>query len=80
MAKYMKVVNHKKGKVDLTSLGTNIGEYYPTELHYKSDGAIGDKPSFTIVMREPNGSSVYGQFSLDTLNECLKELGYKSIK
>ncbi len=50
------------------------------ELHYKSDGAIGDKPSMVIVLdRSPSDPKIYGQFSLETLKEALGELGYKVL-
>lgn len=55
-------------------------EFRPVELHYKSDGAIGDKPSMVIVLdRSPSDPKIYGQFSLETLKEALGELGYKVL-
>lgn len=53
-------------------------ELQPKELHYLVKGAKGDKPSFAMVMGDLKGDLVVvGQFSLETLTDCLKELGYE---
>ncbi len=53
----------------------------PTEIHYKSDGAVGDKPSFAIVMepRIPH-IKIVGELSLEMLNNALQEIGYEIKK
>ena len=54
-------------------------EMRPVELHMKEDGDNGDEPSFAIVMVGRKGSAV-GQFSLNTIRDCLNQLGYDIIK
>lgn len=71
--------NWGKGKVGLTApAGCKVRELRPTELHLKEDGAIGDRPSITIVLT-PHPSEhekIFGQISVDMLNEAFNELGY----
>lgn len=76
MAKFMKVFNHGNEQIDLSGIGVTSKECVPTELHHKNNGSVDEKPSFVIVMKMPSGLSVYGQLSLETLSECLNELGY----
>lgn len=81
MAKYMTVTNHHNGKIDLRHLGKNAFEAVPIEFHYKEDGTIDDLSSIAIVMNvielEVN---VFGEMSLNTLKECLNEVGYDIVK
>jgi hypothetical protein len=58
-----------------------LAEMIFTELHFKADGAIGDKPSFCLVFdkwdpQTNKGIRVYAQISLERLNHALAELGY----
>lgn len=77
MNEFMKVINHGENQIDLTHIGTEVVQARPTELHFKTNGSIDDKPSFVIVMRYATGAAVYGQFTLDTLEDCLEQLGYE---
>lgn len=79
MAKYIKVivVNHGDGKIELKNLGSRYAAAIPVELHYKANGSLKDEPSFAMVMEMPTGFKVYGEFSLQTLSDCLEELGYE---
>jgi len=77
MAKEMKVVNHGASTINLRHLGTDIIQMMPSELHYKTNGSTSDGPSFAMVLQGPIGIYVVGQFTLDTLQECLGELGYE---
>ena len=79
MSKAFIAVNHGTGPIDLRHLGA-ADEMRPTEIHLKEDGAIGDKPSFTIVMTALGRTPKFGQLSLEMLNEALNELGYEIIK
>lgn len=78
----MKAVNHGTGQVDLRHLedtGLVPMEMRPSELHLKEDGTKTNGPSFTLVL-ERGPMRVYGQVSLDMLNEALGELGYTIIQ
>lgn len=78
MEDFIKVFNHGIGPIDLTHLGTSV-EMRPTELHYKVDGDTENNPSFCIVMDMPGPFAVphvYAQFSLNTIQKALAELGY----
>ena len=78
MAKYMKVFNHGKNLITLTDV--NVPAYVPIELHFKEDGSVTDGPTFAIVLAGPTGSNIFGELSLETLGECLDELGYHILK
>lgn len=81
MAKYMNVVNHGKGQIDLRHLGKDAYRAKPTEFHFKENGAIDDGPSIAIVMSAVGiGISIFGEMSITTLQECLDEVGYTLIK
>jgi len=85
MAKEMKVINHKAGKIDLRYLGTHVKEFKPIELHHMDHGSVTDEASFAVVMELlliQSKVPIYavGQFSLVTLQECLNELGYEIKK
>lgn len=84
MSKPFKGVNWGKKQIKLY----DAFEMLPVEIHLKEDGAIGDRPSFCIVMssRHPDGINpdvtlpcVFGQISLDMLNDGLKDIGYKVV-
>lgn len=70
-------INHGTGPIKLVGPST---ELRPTEIHLKEDGAVGDKPSVAIVMRDIFGEFVMGQLSLEMWNEGLKDIGYKIVK
>ena len=87
MDKPLKTLNWGKLKIDFSSSRYHyIQEMRPTEIHLKEDGSINNKPSFAIVMsRDEIGAEeyhypIYGQISLEMLNEGLKELGYEIVK
>ena len=80
--------DHGTGPIDLNKWGNvgKISEMRPVELHHKSNGSIREKPSFAIVLVDSLHDSditdnmVYGQISLEMLNDGLKEIGYKLVK
>lgn len=78
MAKFIRVFNHGKGKIEIPS--PILSEAIPVELHFKEDGALNNKPSFAMVMTAPILGRIFGQLSLETLQECLNELGYSITK
>jgi hypothetical protein len=51
-------------------------EVTPTSLQLKEDGGLGNKPSFCMTFKDYNDNLYYGQFSLDTIKDCFKQLGY----
>jgi hypothetical protein len=74
----MEVINHGTNRIDLTNnILLQMG--YPTEFHFKEDGARNDKPSIVIIIRT-GFTDIAGEMSLNTLNECLNEVGYKIIE
>jgi hypothetical protein len=77
--KFVKGTNVGTDKIILKGYST-IVEVRPVEIFLKEDGAIGDKPSFAIVMTGLMGTAVFGQLSLETWNEALKDVGYKIVK
>lgn len=81
--KDFKGTNHRKNMIDLTRHKGLLLELRPTEIHLKEDGALGGKPSFTIVMTHPHESIdmvVCGQLSFDMWNEGLADIGYEIVK
>jgi hypothetical protein len=69
--------------VDLTEVirGRPAIQMKPVQLHHKANGAIGDKPSFVIVMAHPDDRAiVFGQISLDMLTKALDQVGYSLTK
>lgn len=77
MSEFIKVTNHGANPMDLRHIGGTAKELRPTELHFNTNGSVDDKPTFAIVMQHPSGLNVYGQFSLNTLRDCLNELGFE---
>ena len=73
-----------KGQIDFRKYqekGYMIQEMMPVEIYHKADGAIGDKSSFYIVMNSDFYKSiVYGQISLEMLNQKLNRIGYEMIR
>ncbi len=74
-------IDHGTKKIDLGHLfkgnkSTYIGR--PTEIHHKADGAIGDKPSFCIVM-VGHTAVMAGEISLNMLNDGLNDIGYEIV-
>lgn len=80
--KEFKGFNHGTGSVALglaNATGLNTDQKRPVQIHLKEDGAIGDKPSFCLVLT--NGREVtIGQISLEMFNEGLADIGYKLVK
>lgn len=72
-------VDHGNNKIDLSHLQGRAFEFRPVEIHHKADDSVKDQPSFTIVMKH-GYSNVYGQISLEMLNEALQDIGYRVIK
>lgn len=76
MAKFIRTKIWEKSPMFIDS-DVSLHQGRPDELHLLKDGAIGDKPSFVIVMDVPGcRSKVFGQFSLETIQQCFYELGY----
>lgn len=74
----IKTYNHGTGPVDLRHLNQASIQCTPIEMHLKTDGSLTDKPSFTIVMILPLiNQPVHGQYTLETFQKCLDELGYE---
>lgn len=80
MAQFIKVVDWGEKQIDLRPIAFNSMEAMPVELHHKTNGSVDGKPSFVMVMQTPSKYNIFGQFSLETLKECLDELGYKIEK
>lgn len=76
MQKFVKTIDCGKGPVNLSHLRPLPVEFRITEMHHKADGAIDDSPSFAFVLWHPVERNIVGQISLNTLTECLNELGY----
>jgi hypothetical protein len=79
MNKDFKAFNHDTGQIDLSKFGNAI-QMKPIEIHLKEDGSIENKPSFAIVMADPNIGYVFGQISLKMLNEGLADIGYELVR
>lgn len=80
MEKPFKGINHGTGQIDLTH-HKEIEEFSPVEIHLKEDGSLKNEPSFAIVLTSPySRTQVFGQISLEMLNEGLDDVGYEIIK
>lgn len=79
MAQFIKVFNHGKNPIDLTHLENPI-HFSPKELHFKANGTLNGKPSLVMVMEDRFKNVVWGEFSLNSLMDCLDELGYEIIE
>lgn len=77
MNKFMKVINHGANPIDLSHIGSTSKEVRPVELHYNTNGSLNGTPTIAIVMEFEYGLKVYGQMSLDTLDDCMNQLGYE---
>lgn len=70
-------IDHGAHHIDLTHLQI-LGEFKPTEVHFKENGAEGDNPSLAIVMATPiTGGFVFGQISVEMFNEGLADIGWE---
>lgn len=88
--KLFKAFDWGTGQIDLTHHEVKMLELKPLEIHHKSNGTINSGPVFGIVMGIPkdignapevkNAPMIYGQISLEMLNEGLAEIGYEIIK
>lgn len=64
----------------LIAVEENLVELRPTRLYHLPEGALGDKPSFIIMLEHPQlDYKVIGQFSLSTLRSLLTEFGYNIV-
>lgn len=79
MNKFMTVKNHGEEKIDVSHIPSIVLEAVPTELHFKTNGALFDTPSIAIVMKVAH-IHVIGEISLNTLSDCMDQLGYKIVK
>lgn len=84
MKKPFSGINHKNKQINLSNFNP-IFESKPIEIHLKEDGAVNadgtDSPSFTILLKhEISGVYVYGQISLNMMNDGLKDIGYQITK
>ena len=79
MIKDFTAYNHGKGVIDLRDIGSAT-QMMPTEIHLKEDGSLDNKPSFTIILEHPLKKPVYGQITLEMLNDGLEDIGYKMVK
>ena len=62
------------------SVFPNLVEMRPKELSFLPHGAKGDNPSFAIIMTDVNKrKSVIGQFSFETLQSALNDVGFDII-
>jgi len=67
-------------KIDLTGHGEMM-EMRPNSIHHKLNGTVDEKPSFVMVMENPDMPyKVFGQISVGMLNYALLEIGYKIVK
>ena len=73
MAQFIKVINHGEKQIDLRPIAFNSMEAIPVELHYRESG----EPILVMVMQTPSKYNIFGQFTFETLRECLDELGYR---
>lgn len=74
---FIKVYDHGKNPIDLSHHSPIALEMRLTELHYKVDGDLENNPAFCLVMEYPGQPVVvYAQFSLNTIQKALAELGY----
>lgn len=79
MSKDFKAFNHGTGKIIIKH--KEMIELKPVEIHLKENGSIKDEPSFAFVLTRPDlETAVFGQISLEMLNESLNELGYKIVE
>lgn len=75
MSDYMKGLNVGLEAIDL-SLSPPLNpaiELRPTGLIRKEDGALGDKPSYCMILIGQNGQHYYAQMSEATLNDAIEE-------
>jgi hypothetical protein len=77
MAQSIKVINHGSNAINLQPIQFNSTEARPIELHFNTNGSVNNEPYLAIVLETRSGFHVYGQLELETLQNCLQELGYK---
>jgi hypothetical protein len=72
--------NVKTGQIKIENNRTY--QLRPVKLYLKEDGAMGDKPSFAILLVDPynHAAPVIGQVSLDMWNKAMNEVGYEIVK
>lgn len=81
MAKEIEVFNHGKNPINLTHIKSSLILGACKEFHFKEDGSVYNKPSITMVHQLANHNAmVYAEMTLETLTECLNELGYEITK
>jgi len=81
--KPFKAFDHGVGQVDLTHIESKLMELRPMEIHHKENGTLTGGPTFTLVLGVPNMPQipkVFGQISVEMLNDALKDIGYEIIK
>ena len=76
MSKEFKAFNHGTGKIEIgLDYDKSLKVMRPVEIHLKEDGAIGDKPSFAILM-VCNDTNAIGAIALKMLTEAMEGLGF----
>lgn len=81
MNEFITVFDHGTKKIDLSHIGSTAEQLRPIELHHNSNGSIKDEPVFAIVLRDQGaGRRFYAQFTLETISDCLSQLGYEIKK
>ena len=80
MNPFMNTFNHGKSQIKL-NFPNATKHMRPIELHMREDGSLNNTPSFAMVMMNQTGTQfVVGQFSIETLTDCLDELGFTLTK
>jgi hypothetical protein len=80
MEKAFKAFNVGTGKIDLSHHQLGLTMMRSVEIYCKEDGSVKDEPTFSIVMTSPFSKPVFGEISLEMLNEGLNEIGFEIIR
>jgi hypothetical protein len=74
--------NWGKEAIELEDNGKHLFEGKPTQIHFKENGAIGERPIIAIIIEFAPITPFYavGQISIDMFNDGAKDFGYKLVK
>lgn len=74
----MKTMDHGTGLIKIER-GNHpvVLQYMPTVLHVKRDGAKNGGPSICFEMTHPIMPKAFAQMTIQTLKDCLAEIGYR---
>jgi hypothetical protein len=73
-------VGKDKFTLDKYKMFRVVAELGIIEVQIKDDGAVNDSPAFLAIMKDVNTNVYFTQFSFETLQAILGQMGYRTVR